>query len=96
VSDEDHSSTELRESLEDLRDYLADEIPPLLVADDLWTHVKSGAMAAACEEALPADAYRVRTLLAHWLAEGAVTATHPTDPAPHPAPWPEPPRTPPG
>lgn len=41
---------------------------------DLWTQVKGGATAAACEETLPADAYRVRTLLAHWLAEGAVTA----------------------
>ncbi|HSL83269.1 MAG TPA: DUF4388 domain-containing protein [Thermoanaerobaculia bacterium] len=53
---------------------------------DLWTQVKGGATAAACEEALPTDPYRIRTLLAHWLAEGAVTATRPTDPALHPAP----------
>jgi hypothetical protein len=39
---------------------------------DLWSQLKSGATAAACEEALAGDAYRVRTLLAHWLAEGAV------------------------
>ena len=39
---------------------------------DLWGQVKGGATAAACEDALAGDAYRVRTLLAHWLAEGAV------------------------
>ncbi|HUP42125.1 MAG TPA: DUF4388 domain-containing protein [Thermoanaerobaculia bacterium] len=39
---------------------------------ELWGLVKSGASAAACEEALAADAYRVRTLLAHWLTGGAV------------------------
>ncbi len=39
---------------------------------ELWSQVKGGATAAACEEALAADAYRVRALLAHWLTEGAV------------------------
>jgi hypothetical protein len=39
---------------------------------DLWGLVKSGATAAACEETLAADGYRVRTLLAHWLTGGAV------------------------
>jgi hypothetical protein len=38
---------------------------------ELWSQVKSGATAAACEEAVAADAYRVRALLAHWLTEGA-------------------------
>ncbi len=39
---------------------------------ELWSRVKAGATAAACEEALAADGYRVRTLLSHWLEEGAV------------------------
>lgn len=39
---------------------------------ELWSRVKGGATAAACEEALAFDAYRVRALLAHWLTEGAV------------------------
>ncbi len=39
---------------------------------ELWSQVKGGATAAACEQALTADAYRVRALLAHWLTEGAV------------------------
>ena len=42
---------------------------------ELWGRVKGGDTAAACEEALPADAYRIRTLLAHWLAEGAVAVS---------------------
>ncbi|HUO85901.1 MAG TPA: DUF4388 domain-containing protein [Thermoanaerobaculia bacterium] len=40
---------------------------------ELWGKVKAGATATGCENSLPADAYRVRALLAHWLAEGAVT-----------------------
>ncbi|HEX6201400.1 MAG TPA: DUF4388 domain-containing protein, partial [Thermoanaerobaculia bacterium] len=47
---------------------------------DLWGRVKSGAAAAACEEAVAVDAYRARTLLAHWLAEGAVALTPPAAP----------------
>jgi hypothetical protein len=48
---------------------------------NLWSQVKGGATAAACEEALATDAYRVRALLAHWLAEGAVEASR-FDPPP--------------
>ncbi len=39
---------------------------------ELWGQVKAGATAAACEETLAVDAYRVRALLSHWLTEGAV------------------------
>ena len=45
-----------------------------------------GDTAAACEEALAADAYRVRTLLAHWLAEGAAAVSQFAPPAPPAAP----------
>jgi hypothetical protein len=49
---------------------------------ELWGRVKGGDTAAACEEALAADAYRVRTLLAHWLAEGATAVSQFAPPAP--------------
>jgi hypothetical protein len=49
---------------------------------DLWSRVKAGADADACEEALVVDAYRVRTLLAHWLAEGALAVSPPAASAP--------------
>lgn len=48
---------------------------------ELWGRVKGGDTAAACEEALAADAYRVRTLLAHWLAEGAAAVSQFAPPA---------------
>ena len=42
---------------------------------ELWGRLKNGGTAAACEEAVPADGYRIRTLLAHWLQEGAVAVS---------------------
>ena len=38
----------------------------------IWLRVRGGADARQCEQAAPVDAYRVRTLLAHWLEEGAL------------------------
>ncbi len=53
---------------------------------ELWGQVKSGVTAATCEAALPVDAYRVRALLAHWLAEGAVEVSPFAAPPPAPSP----------
>jgi hypothetical protein len=39
---------------------------------ELWMRVKDGATPRQCEEALASDSYRIRTLLAHWLAEGTL------------------------
>jgi hypothetical protein len=41
---------------------------------ELWMRAKDGATPRQCEEALSTDAYRVRTLLAHWLTEGTLAA----------------------
>jgi hypothetical protein len=41
---------------------------------ELWTRVRSGATAADCEAGVEVDAFRVRTILAHWLEEGALQA----------------------
>jgi hypothetical protein len=48
---------------------------------ELWGQVKGGVTAEACERALAVDAYRVRALLAHWLAEGAVAVSEFDPPA---------------
>jgi hypothetical protein len=37
----------------------------------LWTAVRGGTTAAACEAEAEVDSFRVRTVLAHWLEEGA-------------------------
>lgn len=37
----------------------------------LWTAVRAGTTAAACESEAEVDSYRVRAVLAHWLEEGA-------------------------
>ncbi|HEV8242098.1 MAG TPA: DUF4388 domain-containing protein [Thermoanaerobaculia bacterium] len=50
---------------------------------DLWRQVKDGGTPSQCEEAIAADAYRIRGLLAHWLAEGSLAAVEaPTAAAP--------------
>jgi uncharacterized protein DUF4388 len=49
---------------------------------DLWRQVKDGGTPSQCEEAIPADAYRIRSLLAHWLAEGSLAAVETRDSAP--------------
>jgi hypothetical protein len=38
----------------------------------VWTRARGGALTREIEAAAPVDAYRVRTLLAHWLEEGAL------------------------
>jgi len=38
----------------------------------VWMRVRDGARAADCDDAAPVDLYRIRTLLAHWVAEGAL------------------------
>ena len=38
----------------------------------LWKTIAPSASAAACEEAVPADSYRIRRTLAHWLEQGAL------------------------
>jgi len=49
---------------------------------DLWRQVKDGRTPSQCEEAIAADAYRIRSLLAHWLAEGSLTAVEAPDSVP--------------
>jgi hypothetical protein len=39
----------------------------------LWTRVRGGVSVIALEREAPVDSYRVRSLLAHWLEEGAAT-----------------------
>ncbi len=40
----------------------------------IWARVRSGTTTRDCEESVAADSFRVRTLLAHWLEEGALIA----------------------
>ncbi|MGH7338310.1 MAG: DUF4388 domain-containing protein, partial [Myxococcota bacterium] len=37
----------------------------------VWAQVRAGATAAQCEQSVAVDSFRVRTLLAHWIDEGA-------------------------
>jgi hypothetical protein len=50
---------------------LARERDPLVLRA-VWARASAGATAAECEAAVPADAWRVRRLLAHWLSEGSL------------------------
>ena len=38
----------------------------------VWARVRGGARARDCDEVAPVDLYRIRTLLAHWVGEGAL------------------------
>ncbi len=50
---------------------------------DVWTRVKDGTTPIQIEQAVPADSYRVRALLGHWLTQGAVEIRQaPATPAP--------------
>jgi hypothetical protein len=49
---------------------------------DVWTRVKAGATPRDCEDRVAADAYRIRTLLAHWLEEGAIAVRQAPEVAP--------------
>ncbi|MEO7795999.1 MAG: hypothetical protein ABIV06_14620 [Thermoanaerobaculia bacterium] len=42
------------------------------VTCQLWERVRAGGSVADCEHTVPADSYRIRSLLAHWLEEGSV------------------------
>jgi hypothetical protein len=48
-----------------------DEKDGILIRD-LWTRVSTGATPRECEAAVRADSYRIRRLLAHWVATGAL------------------------
>lgn len=41
---------------------------------DLWTRVSQGGTPRDCEASVAADSYRIRRLLAHWVAAGALVA----------------------
>ncbi len=41
---------------------------------DLWTRVSQGGTPRDCESSVAADSYRIRRLLAHWVAAGALAA----------------------
>lgn len=48
-----------------------DEKDGILIRD-LWTKVATGATPRECETVVRADSYRIRRLLAHWVATGAL------------------------
>jgi hypothetical protein len=48
----------------------------------LWTRVKDGATPRQCEETVPADSYRIRALLVHWLDDGALVLREEAENAP--------------
>jgi hypothetical protein len=50
-----------------------DEADPALVRE-VWVKASSGAAVGAWEAQIPADAYRVRRLVAHWMEQGALQA----------------------
>lgn len=49
---------------------LADEAADFITL--VWKNVAAGKTTAQCEAAIPADSYRVRRLVAHWVEEGAL------------------------
>ena len=48
-----------------------DESDPALVRE-VWVKASSGTAVGAWESQIPADAYRVRRLVAHWMEQGAL------------------------
>ncbi|HEV2719263.1 MAG TPA: DUF4388 domain-containing protein [Thermoanaerobaculia bacterium] len=50
---------------------LEEETDAALVRE-VWLKASSGTPVAECEHALPADSYRVRRLIAHWIEQGAL------------------------
>ena len=40
----------------------------------LWAEIEAGRTPLECEARIPADSFRVRRLLAHWVEEGALAA----------------------
>ena len=51
-----------------------DEKDPALVRE-IWLKASSGAPVSECERQIPADAFRIRRLIAHWLEQGALVAS---------------------
>jgi hypothetical protein len=42
---------------------------------EVWLKASSATPVAECERTLPADSYRVRRLIAHWIEQGALVTT---------------------
>jgi hypothetical protein len=59
------------------RKTLPAEDPDLELARMLWGMISQGATPEVCENALQADSYRIRRLLAHWLEESALEVVPP-------------------
>ena len=50
---------------------LAEETDAVL-QQQVWARASTGASPRLCEEAIPADSFRIRRLFAHWLEEGSL------------------------
>jgi len=51
-----------------------DEESDAALVREVWLKASSGTPVSECERALPADSYRVRRLIAHWIEQGALVA----------------------
>lgn len=51
-----------------------DEETDAALVREVWLKASSGTPAIECERTLPADSYRVRRLIAHWIEQGALVA----------------------
>jgi len=49
-----------------------DEETDAALVREVWLKASSGTPVAECEHTLPADSYRVRRLIAHWIEQGAL------------------------
>jgi hypothetical protein len=52
-----------------------DEEDDAALVREVWLKASSGTTVAECERALPADSYRVRRLIAHWIEQGALATS---------------------
>jgi hypothetical protein len=51
-----------------------DEEDDAALVREVWLKASAGTPVAECERALPADSYRVRRLIAHWIEQGALVS----------------------
>ena len=51
-----------------------DEEDDAALVREVWLKASAGTPVAECERVLPADSYRVRRLIAHWIEQGALVA----------------------
>jgi hypothetical protein len=51
-----------------------DEEDDAALVREVWLKASAGTPVAECERTLPADSYRVRRLIAHWIEQGALVA----------------------